>query len=85
MDQTHKDDGFDSESLIEHDEDIDEMIDWEEDLENQFNGGSHPRGGSKKDMGHGFSKQKQIMEENDYYQNSGNKKNIHIKDRTKRK
>lgn len=83
MDQTAKNNGFDSEDLIDHDEDIDEIIDWEEDLEHQFGISDDIVSPKNKGMGSGFSKQKQVMEENQYYRGDF-KKRINIKDKTKR-
>jgi hypothetical protein len=84
MDQAGKDNSIDSDELIEHDEDIEEMIDWEEELENQFGGSDAKDGPNPKDMGQGFSKQKQVMEESQFYQGSSRKK-VTLKDKTRKK
>jgi hypothetical protein len=80
MDQTVNDDSLDSEEIIDHDEEIDEEIDYEEQLEKDYGGLDDSMDEKRgKAMGTGFSKQKQVMEENKYYQGSGKKKEVRFK------
>ncbi len=75
MNQADSDDSLDQEDIIEHDEEIDEQVAWEEELEDQYGELDEVmEEKSGKAMGTGFSKQKQVMEENKYYQGSGKKK-----------
>jgi len=66
--------------LLDPDEEIEEQIEWEENLEHQFGGLSDDLEARRsKAMGPGFSKQKQVMEENEYYRGDGKKKKIFLK------
>ena len=72
-------DNFDQ-SWRSYDEEIEEQLDWEEDLEKQYGGLSDGLIEKKsKAMGSGFSKQKQVMEENEFYKGTGKKKKIFLK------
>lgn len=84
MSQTAQKDSLDKEDIVEHDEDIDEQIEWEEELEKEYGGLDESmderRSGA---MGPGFSKQKQVMEENQYYRGDVKRK-VSIKNKTKK-
>ncbi|NCN07520.1 hypothetical protein GW933_02390 [Candidatus Falkowbacteria bacterium] len=80
MQQTAIDDSLDQDSILDSDEEIEEQLDWEEDLEKQYGGLSDGLIEKKsKAMGSGFSKQKQVMEENEFYKGTGKKKKIFLK------
>lgn len=80
MHQTAPDDSLDQDSILDPDEEIEEQLDWEETLEKQYAGLSDDMEEKRtKAMGSGFSKQKQVMEENEFYRGTGKKKNIFLK------
>lgn len=84
MDQAVSKDSLDSEEVAKKDDEIDEQLDWEEELENEY--GNLPDAMSArrdKAMGPGFSKQKQVVEENKFYRGSV-KKGINIRDKRKK-
>lgn len=80
MNQTAPDDSLDQDSILDPDEEIEEKLDWEESLEQQYGGLSEDMEEKRtKAMGPGFSKQKQVMEENEFYRGTGKKKKIFLK------
>lgn len=80
MNQATQDDSLKEGNLLEPDEEIEERLDWEESLERQYGGLSEDLEEKKtKAMGPGFSKQKQVMEENKFYSGTGKKKKIILK------
>jgi len=69
---------------IVEDDDIDEQLDWEEQLEKEYGGISGEMEEKRtRAMGKGFSKQKQIMEENEFYRGDIKRK-VNINDKTKK-
>lgn len=80
MNQTAPDDSLDQGNILDPDEEIEQQLDWEESLERQYNGLSDDLEEKRtKAMGPGFSKQKQVMEENEFYRGTGKKKKILLK------
>ena len=80
MNQTAHDDSLDQDNILDPDEEIEEQIEWEENLEHQFSGLTEDMEEKRtKAMGPGFSKQKQVMEENEFYKGTGKKKKIFLK------
>lgn len=80
MNQTAKNDSLDQDNILDPDEEIEEQIEWEENLEHQYSGLTEDMAEKRaKAMGPGFSKQKQVMEENEFYQGTGKKKKIFLK------
>ena len=79
MAQTAQNDSLDQGSILDPDEEIEEQLDWEESLEHQFGGLNEDVDEKRpKAMGSGFSKQKQVMEENEFYRGTGKKKKISL-------
>ncbi|MDO8668809.1 MAG: hypothetical protein Q7K65_00765 [Candidatus Buchananbacteria bacterium] len=80
MNQTDQDDSLDQSNILDPDEEIEEQLDLEESLERQYGGLSEEMEEKRtKAMGPGFSKQKQVMEENEFYRGTGKKKKIILK------
>jgi len=80
MNQATGDDRPEEGNLLDPDEEIEEKLDWEENLEREYGGLSEDKEERRsKVMGPGFSKQKQVMEENKFYQGTGQKRTIHLK------
>jgi len=73
-------DSLEGGNLLDPDEEIEEKLDWEESLEREYAALSEDKEEKRsKAMGPGFSKQKQVMEENKFYQGTGKKRTIHLK------
>lgn len=64
------------------DDELNKQLDWEEELEKQY-GDLEDSDSRPKKMGHGFSKQKQIIEEGGGWQDF-KKSKVKIKDKTKK-
>ena len=65
--------------IIEDDEEVNEQVEWEEELESQYGDSDDSMKQKRsKAMGPGFSKQKQVMEENKFYRGDI-KKQVNIK------
>ena len=80
MNQATPNDSLEEGNLLDPDEEIEEKLDWEENLEREYGGLSEDKEERRsKAMGPGFSKQKQVMEENKFYQGTGKKRTIHLK------
>lgn len=80
MNQTAPDDSLDQDNILDPDEEIEEKLDWEESLERQYGGLSEDMAEkNSKAMGPGFSKQKQVMAENEFYRGTSKKKKIFLK------
>ena len=80
MNQATGDDRPEEGNLLDPDEEIEEKLDLEENLEREYGGLSEDKEERRsKVMGPGFSKQKQVMEENKFYQGTGQKRTIHLK------
>lgn len=80
MNQTAPDDSLDQEDILDPDEEIEQQLDWEESLERQYGGLSDDmEEKNSRAMGTGFSKQKQVIEENEFYRGTGKKKKIFLK------
>ena len=80
MNRATGDDNLEEGNLLDPDEEIEEKLNWEENLEREYGGLEEAKEEKRsKVMGPGFSKQKQVMEENKFYQGTGQKRTIHLK------
>ena len=62
-----------------YDEEVDQQVAWEEELAQKYGQTEDDDFNGRKMTGTGFAKQKQVMEENDFYRNSGKKRKVFIK------
>lgn len=72
--------------IEEADQDMGSQLDWEEELEEKYGGLEEdddlPR--KSRDLGSGFSKQKQVIEESGYYQKKKKKKEFKFREKGRR-